>query len=165
MGSTLYLCNCEICLFLSSFFTSPLLPLFSPKSSRGVLLMKTVVTGQENKDMRENEEWTSPKYTEHKVLLTVGVTGTFDLHCINSSTRESSGLVFPKYWHLNDISPFYAKSTFSSCNLCVLGSLYGGPDFMWEKSKNSGILLGMCAQREQKLCDFNRVPWWFAAGQ
>ena len=55
------------------------------------------MTGQENKDTCENEEWSPPKHTEHKVLFTVGLTGSFDLHCINSGTRESGGLVFPKY--------------------------------------------------------------------
>lgn len=58
--------------------------------------MRTVVTGQEKKDMHENEERSPPKHTEYKVLFTIGLTGTFDLHCINSSTRESGGLVFPK---------------------------------------------------------------------
>lgn len=89
--------------------------------------MRTVVTGQENKDVCENEGYSSPEHTEHEVLPTAGVTGIFDLH---SGTRESGGLMFLKYWNLNDESPFHAEFTFSSRNIYVLGSLYGGPDFM-----------------------------------
>lgn len=52
------------------------------------------MTGQENKDVCENEGYSSPEHTEHEVLPTAGVTGIFDLH---SCTRESGGLMFLKY--------------------------------------------------------------------
>lgn len=88
-----------------------------------------------------------PKHTEHKVLFTVGLAET--LICIASAAAPSKvvALCFQNI-EIHNLT-FHAKLTFPFHNIYVSGSLYGGPDFMWEES-HSGELLGMCAQREQR---------------